>query len=349
MQTRACPHCGAPVPIGDRFCGECGKPVDSEPLAQAPQVPPVQARPVTPPAYSAPPPVSPPPAYSAPPPAYAAPGAAPAQRKGGLPIPLLIGGGLLLCVVVACIAVIASGALGDIFGSPTAEPADTPVAGITSLPVKTPASTRSLPGPTKPPATQPPATQPPSPAGNVLFQDDFSDPTAGKWDVFSDADADLSVVDGQFQISIFTTSMAVWSTNGKTAGDAVFEADVQWLGGPPEYSAGVIFRRKDSDFYVFRINTLGSYSFFLHQQDQWTPIVDWTESSAVNTGDGAANHLVVTAKGDVFVLELNGETLDTAAEPTLARGEYGMIASVYDVANGKVGFDNFVVSRLTTP
>jgi len=336
MQTRACPHCGAQVPVGDRFCGECGKPVDSEPLARAPQAPPA-----VPPAYSAPPP-----AYAAP---VSAPGAVPAQRKGGLPVPLLIGGGLLLCVLVACIAVIASGALTDIFNSPTAEPGVTPVAGITSLPGKTPASTRSLPGPTKPPVTQPTATQPPSPAGTVLFQDDFSDPQAGKWDVFSDADADLSVVDGQFQISIFTTNMAVWSTNGKTAGDAVFEVDVQWLGGPPEYSAGLVFRRKDSDFYVFRVNSLGSYSFYLHQQDQWTPIVDWTESGVVYTGDGASNHFVVTAKGDTFILELNGEMLDTAYEATLSRGEYGMISSAYDEADGKVGFDNFVVSRLTTP
>lgn len=59
MQMQQCPHCGAAIPATDRFCGECGKPIDA-PAAQVapPPMPetmptwqPPSETPVAPPAW----------------------------------------------------------------------------------------------------------------------------------------------------------------------------------------------------------------------------------------------------------------------------------------------------------
>jgi len=56
MQMQQCPHCGAAIPATDKFCGECGRPIDA-PAAQVappPQPPAFQSQaqpPVAPPAW----------------------------------------------------------------------------------------------------------------------------------------------------------------------------------------------------------------------------------------------------------------------------------------------------------
>lgn len=326
MQTRACPHCGAAVPVDDRFCGECGRAVDSGPLSSGVAGQPAQ------PAQPVPPPYVPPAYPPAPAGTYPPPAAAPTPRSGGaLRTILLIGAGLVLCVVVVCGGLWAAGTL--LPNAPTPGPQETELVVNTTPGLRTPVATRA------------PVDTPP-PAGDILFEDDFADPEAGSWDLFSDSDATLEIVDGRFDMSIFTTNLAVWATNGKTTGDGVIMVDARWQGGPEQYSAGLIFRERNSDFYAFRINSLGQYSFFLHQNDEWIAVVDWTDSPTVNVGDGAENHLVVIARGDVFMLQVNGRELDRASEPTLTRGEYGVISGVYDEAGSRVSFDNFVVRRL---
>jgi hypothetical protein len=89
MQNRQCPHCGALIPVGDRFCGYCGQAIDA-PEASAP----APAAPPTPAPAAAPPPVTP--AYA--PPRPVVPEAAPATPgRDTLAILSAIVGGLGLC------------------------------------------------------------------------------------------------------------------------------------------------------------------------------------------------------------------------------------------------------------
>lgn len=143
-----CPNCGADIPTGDLFCGECGAPVAPE---KKPPLPP-------------PPSVTPPPAE---------------KPKGGLPKGLLIGcGGLLaLAVIAGCIF----GAV-KLFGpeptptltptqvvqKPTKTPTLVPTATGTSTPTATPTAT-----PTEAPTPTP--TQPLPVFKLVAFAPDVAD------------------------------------------------------------------------------------------------------------------------------------------------------------------------------
>ena len=357
MQTRACPHCGAPVPMTDRFCGECGKPVDSEPLAQAPQVPPVAppAQPVMPPPYT------PPPAMAYPPPAYAPPPAAAAPpRKGmGLSAVLLIGAGLLVCAGLVCGGLWVAGVFNP--GPPattvpatavalstasTEPPAPTAAPVATSTPRKLNPTTRPSSTP-RPSATTRPSSTPSASSGDVLFSDDFSDPDFGGWATFSTADANIEIASGELIISVTKTNWVAYVTNQQDLDDGLLGVNVSWVDGPASHAAGIVFRRTSGDYYVFWISAAGEYSLWLHENNTWTSLIGWTASDRILTSQGDVNTLAVGMQGSVFLLGINGEVVDTAMDAALTSGEYGMIGGTYDEPDVTFAFDNFLVQTIS--
>lgn len=87
---------------------------------------------------------------------------------------------------------------------------------------------------------------------------------------------------------------------------------------PVPFAYGLVLRADPttpSNKYVFFVSPNGTYDFASHdangfQNNGWTDLVDpWVKSSAIHTGKGAANTLMVLAVGNTFTLFINGQQI----------------------------------------
>ena len=259
-------------------------------------------------------PASPPetPAPSARPPSPPPVAPAPVKRSS-LPRLLLLGG---LAVIVLCLC--AGGAL--LLWATTGEPAAEPT------------SVEPVPG-------------------DLLYEEDFQDPASG-WTTSSDEDTSAGYTDGQYRIAIYRQDYMAWGNPEPGLELASFafaiEVDVRQVDGPLDNNFGLVFRLQEEveDFYWFQISGDGYYSVDLNKEDEWSTLVPWAESDAVNQGLGATNHLRVTCSGDQCSFYVNGTHLVDMADDALSSGSIGLAAGAFDEPGVTVHFDNLKVYAL---
>jgi len=202
------------------------------------------------------------------------------------------------------------------------------------------------------PANEPAPDAPQIPS-NVLFQDDFSDPSSG-WDQFSDADGLTNYENNGYRIYIDKPDFTFWANpglEGTLPSDVRIEVDATKIGGPDFNDFGVICRYSgggsQANFYEFIISS-----------DGYAGIVLVTESSQdVISGDGQlqpfeairqgniSNHIQAECFGSLLTLYVNGTVLTSVADSTLPSGDVGLLASTYDEAGVDILFDNFIVTK----
>jgi len=128
-----------------------------------------------------------------------------------------------------------------------------------------------------------------------------------------------------------------------------FVIDVDTIQDVPaeDNSYGIVCRYQDEEnFYLFEISNDGYFSISALVNNEWMTLVDWTESAAINCGQGAKNHLTVTCKGDRLNLAVNGQELTEITDGTFLSGDIGLTASTYSKGGARVVFDNLVVWSL---
>lgn len=197
--------------------------------------------------------------------------------------------------------------------------------------------------------TIPEAEQVPS---NVLFQDDFSDPSSG-WDQFSDADGVTDYENGAYRIYIDQTEFTFWASPG--LGDTLpsnvrIEVDATKIGGPDFNDYGILCRYSG-------IGTSANFYEFIISSDGYAGIVLVTESSqdvissdgqlqpfdAINQGS-ATNHIKAECFGNLLTLYVNDVVFTSVTDSTLSDGDVGLLASTYDEGGVDILFDNFLVT-----
>jgi S1-C subfamily serine protease len=179
--------------------------------------------------------------------------------------------------------------------------------------------------------------------GNVLFADDFSSPDSG-WDRASDEDSSTDYEDGRYVIGITTTDLFAWANPGLAFGDAVIDVDATQIDGPDNNDFGVICRYQDVDnYHRILISSDGYYAVFRRVDDESTPLIDWTRSSAIKQG-AALNHLTVTCAGNRIALSVNGQFVAETFDDTFSDGDIGLTAGAFDEAGVQIAFDNLVVT-----
>ena len=188
-------------------------------------------------------------------------------------------------------------------------------------------------------------TTPPLPE-NVLFQDDFSDPSSG-WDSINDPNGITDYSDGVYRIFVNTINTDVWSNPGLSFTDTRIEVDATKVGGNDNNDFGVICRYADSDnFYFFIISSDGYYGVGkIRDGTQELIGVDaMPPSELIKQGD-AMNHLRADCIGSKLSLYVNGEFLAQYEDTDLAAGDAGLIAGTIDAPGTDIHFDNFQVLK----
>ncbi len=130
--------------------------------------------------------------------------------------------------------------------------------------------------------------------------------------------------------------------------DFLLEVDARHDGGS-EYSFAtfVLFRYQDPDnYYLYTVDFGGTYMLERRYEGDWRSLIDFTESTAIHTGEGASNRLGVLAKGETIVLLVNDTILATVADKAIPQGFIGLGIGTRQDYGLSVAFDQLDLWRL---
>ncbi|MBU0511168.1 MAG: hypothetical protein KKD28_04475 [Chloroflexi bacterium] len=185
-----------------------------------------------------------------------------------------------------------------------------------------------------------------APAADVLFQDDFSDPSSG-WDSYSGSEGSTDYSNGVYRIYVNETSNDYWANPGLDFTDTVIEVDATKVGGPDDNDLGLICRYQDLDnFYFFIISSDGYYAIGKVVDGSQELIgVDNMEYSDVVKQGNATNHIRADCVGTHLVMQVNGKKLSDVTDSAYTSGDVGLMAGTFDESGTDIHFDNFVVKK----
>ena len=191
---------------------------------------------------------------------------------------------------------------------------------------------------------------PPAADSNILFQDDFSNPSSG-WDRadWDDGSADYS--DGVYRIHVKVSSYDIWANPGQYfEGDVRVEADATKVGGEDDNDYGLICRYSgspESPSYYFSIISSDGYAVIGKTTDGASEYIS-TElmalSDAIKQGS-STNHLRLDCVGSTLTLYVNGQEVATINDSAFTGGDVGLMAGTFEISNAEITFDNFVVRK----
>ena len=330
-----CPNCEAEIPEGEKFCPQCGVPVEGAskcPYCGAAMLPDEQfcgqcgreVKRAAPPVATAPPP----PAGVVPPPAAAA---APKKRSPWIWIGIAVG----VFVVLACSGIcLVSVIIPALRPTPTPAPTSTPLPPPTLVPTATPIPT----------ATPTPGPQ----AGALMYEEDFTAP-GEEWQVKDAGDA-VYALDGQaYSIQVNKQSWMAWNATKGDYADFMLQFDATLVEGDKDNAIGALFRFVDkNNYYELDINGNQSYSVGADVDDTWTQIVSWTQNTAIKPL-GQTNRVRLMAYGSTFSLYVNEQFVGQFSDSTFSSGDVAVVVTSYDNPPARATFDNIKVWQLQAP
>jgi hypothetical protein len=229
------------------------------------------------------------------------------------------------------------------FGTQTAVPA-TPPADI-ALPTATviwfPPTDTSTPAPNLPPTATP--VELPG-VTNVIFSDDFSDPS--HWQTSSSEQAASIIEDNRLTLVLRTPSASIISLrNEPLLGNFYAEvtADTSLCSGPDDY--GIIFRTESGmDYYRYALACDGTERVDRIRAGQTSPMQPAVPSGDAPPGSPGEVRIGVWAVDNEFRFFLNGHYQFTVADPLFGKGTLGFFARSGGQNAVNVSFSDLVVS-----
>ncbi|MCP4539256.1 MAG: hypothetical protein GY832_19140 [Chloroflexi bacterium] len=189
---------------------------------------------------------------------------------------------------------------------------------------------------------------PPPPPEQVLFQDDFGNSGSG-WEVGEYDDGDVGYKDGAYFVTSTKIETLMWGVANRSFDNVIIEVDAtQVAAGPESNNAyGVACREQgsaDGYGYYLRISGDGFYSIAKAANGEFTALIDWTESDAINQGN-ATNRIRAICNGSTLELFVNGQRLGSVEDSTFASGDVALTATTYEDVMTEVHFDNLMVLK----
>lgn len=195
------------------------------------------------------------------------------------------------------------------------------------------------------------AGEPDSCAGEgYLFVDTFEADRDCGWATYNRGGADVSIAEGDLQISTSQPGQIWWTNPGENLEDVVISVETRQLSGPNDNAFGVICRYQSEDnFYVFLISGDGYYAIGKYQAGSEEVIYltedgQFAESDVINQG-ASTNLIEASCIGDELSLAVNGVPLLTVTDPTFVTGDIGLAASTLQPGTLLVAFDDVRVAQ----
>ncbi len=180
--------------------------------------------------------------------------------------------------------------------------------------------------------------------------EDLFDVDNGTWDIGYTGDTSTYFKAGRLHVSVNDVNTIAWSQGSTTVGDFYAEVDTLHWEGPLNNQLGIIFRYVDADnFYFFAIGNDGYYSLQKLENNEWSMLVDWTESATITVGEGETNTLGLLVEGNAMALLINDYIVEEVTDDTFVGGTLALTAGAFDEPPVDIAFDDFAVWLLGEP
>ncbi len=179
---------------------------------------------------------------------------------------------------------------------------------------------------------------------DVLFQDDFSDPSSG-WDQIDTTDGSVGYVDGQYRIFVDVPNTDIWANPGLDFADTVIEVEATKAAGSDDNDLGIICRYQDLANYYFLIISSDGFYAIGKTVDGFQELIGLENmefSEYIKTGD-TTNQMRADCVGSTLRLLVNGNELLTVTDDSFSSGDVGLLAGTFEIPGTDIRFDNFVV------
>ena len=211
-----------------------------------------------------------------------------------------------------------------------------------------PLEPRTTPLPTKSPPTQaaPAVGYLQGPSGQILFEDDFSDPESG-WDQYDFPNGSAAYVDGTYTFMIDDSNYLWWATSGRAFLGTVVDVDAELISGTVDNAFGVVCGFQETGvFYTAVISSNGYYDFYRVTEDSIISLLEegvMEISDAIHLGE-QTNHLRVLCTKEKMTLTVNDQFVDEITGLNILPGDIGFWAETFDGEGAEIRFDNLVVT-----
>ena len=187
--------------------------------------------------------------------------------------------------------------------------------------------------------------------GDILYQDDFSDPKSGWPQGENKKIGKLAYEDGKYLVRTNKPwPSMVQGAPKKKLSDFNLSITTEQVLAPANNnnSYGVLCRTQEKTpkqnfgAYVFLISGDGFWSILKWADKKIVPLFYWTSSLAIRQGN-AVNHLRIACNGSYLALTVNGQVLGEILDYRFKAGGISLVAISYEDKPTEIHFDNVVV------
>jgi len=183
---------------------------------------------------------------------------------------------------------------------------------------------------------------------DVLYQDDFSDPSSG-WPKVNNEDGITDYDGGSYRILVNTTNTDIWSNPDLDLDftDTSIFVEATAGGGDEDNDFGLICRYQDDEnFYFFVISSDGYYGIgkVSDNVQQLVGMESMPPSELIRQGK-LTNQLQADCIGSTLRLYVNGTLLAETEDTDFTSGNVGLMAGSFAIPGTEIHFDNFVVRK----
>lgn len=177
--------------------------------------------------------------------------------------------------------------------------------------------------------------------GEVLLNETFDSEDA--WENYQDSTRNIFVANGVYNVTLTGVGNYIWGLNATEHTDVVIEATARQLSTTDNNGYGLMCRANPSnngEGYYFFVSGDGFYSI-QKAQGSSTPaaLVNWTNSNAINQGQGV-NNIRVVCLGDYLALYVNGNFLTETRDSSFTSGYAGITGAQFEAGDLNITFDN---------
>jgi hypothetical protein len=184
-----------------------------------------------------------------------------------------------------------------------------------------------------------------------IYSDDFSDTNSG-WPSMQEDSGSADYKDGGYELTVTEADSGYWaSPDLEDQTNVTIDVDTTSTGSAGDNDFGIICRGLDGDNQYLLLISADGYAVigkFKNGEFVLLSSEEWVSSSAINQGN-ELNHIRADCVDNTFALYANGTLVATATDDDFSTGMVGLTIGSYKEPNGAVKFDNFVVTKNTTP
>jgi hypothetical protein len=185
-----------------------------------------------------------------------------------------------------------------------------------------------------------------TPTGEVLFQDDFSDPNSG-WLQGEDDIGLVKYSDGGLFFHINGETSAKISIPRLHFTDTSIETTAKKIAGTDDNEFGIVCRYKDQDnFYFFTISSDGYYGIGKYKNNTLYLIgMDKMKTSDFIRQGEQENYLRLDCVGSTLTFYVNGQKIGQVIDNDFSFGDVGLLAGTFRSTNTDIVFGSFSVKK----